>query len=55
MHPRLTYTADREDCLKLKSVMGGKRNNKDLTVGPMMYQFLLLTKIFMIKPDLATS
>jgi hypothetical protein len=55
MHLRLTYTTDRQDRLILKSVTGDTKNNRDLTVGPMMNQFLLLTKSFMIKPDLATS
>jgi hypothetical protein len=54
MHPQLTYAGDRQGCLRLKSVTGRKRNNGDLTVGAMMYQFLLLTKGSVIRPDLAT-
>jgi len=53
MHHRLTYATDRQDRLRPKSVTGDKKNNRDLTVGPMMNQLLLLTKSFIIKPDLA--
>lgn len=55
MYLRLTYTTERQDRLRLKSVTADKKNNRNLTVGPTITQFLLLTKSFMVKPDLATS